>query len=54
MKQPETRDKFHYAAAPVNVNLKKKLLWNFVLAAVVTLLLHLLFLSGLVPLRNAV
>jgi predicted secreted protein len=54
VKMPETRDKFHYAGAPTNINLKKKVLWNFALAAVVTLGLHLLFLSGLIPLRNAI
>ncbi len=53
VKRYQGQDKHHYAAAPTNINLKKKVLWNFVLAAVVTLIIHLLFLSGWVELRHA-
>lgn len=37
----EERAVEHYAGAPLNPNLKKKVLWNFPLAAVVTAVIYL-------------
>lgn len=47
---PDKDNPHHYAGAPTNLNIKKKLIWNTVLAAVVTGLIHLFCLSGLVEL----
>ena len=52
VRAPEKDNPHHYVAAPTGVNIKKKLLWNTLLAAVVTGLIHLLFLSGWIPLRD--
>ncbi len=43
-----------YAAAPEQTHLKRKLLINTGVSAVITLLIHLLLLSGWVPLRNVI
>ena len=52
VKAPKKDDPHHYVAAPTGVNIKKKLIWNTVLAVIVTGLIHLLFLSGWIPLRD--
>ena len=52
LKPPDKDNPYHYAAAPTNLNIKKKVIWNTILAAIVTGLLHLLFLSGWIPLRD--
>lgn len=44
----------HYAAAPLKAGLKRKLLWNSLLALAITLFIHFLLLSGIVPLREEV
>lgn len=50
---PASGSATHYQAAPVRVNLRRKLVWNTLLAALVTLAIHLLLLSGTIPLRSA-
>ncbi len=52
VQQPLQRDAVHYAGAPVNVRLLRKLCWNTLLAGAVTVGIHLLCLSGLMPGRS--
>lgn len=51
---PAERTPEHYAAAPKETHLKRKLVINSLVSAVIVLLIHLLLKSGVVPLRNVV
>lgn len=53
-KPPDKPSPQHYAAAPEFPNLRRKMLWNCVISAIVVLLIHLLLKSGIVPLRDAI
>lgn len=48
LKAPDKENPHHYAAAPTGYNLKRKCLWNTLLAAVVTLIIHVVCLFWVV------
>ena len=51
LQPPDKDNPHHYAGAPTNINIKKKLIWNTLLAAVVTGLIHLVCLSGWIAIK---
>lgn len=53
LKAPDKDNPNHYAGAPTGLKIKRKLVINTLLAIVITGLIHALFLTGWVELRDA-